>query len=187
MHGELLHPSSAAERVPAEEAEATIAAGDGAFATEDAAAAAAGGGSPQEPDLDWRATVTSAFRATLAATMRASQDSGSGGSAAGAACPAASGSDGGPDWPPLAAPRPGGGGCGDPRAERFQQWLRLLLFRLLEALPGAEGVEDSVWASALSCIAHFVTYHGGAASVPTCPGCRACCHPCGRSLSLGGC
>lgn len=48
----------------------------------------------------------------------------------------------------------------DVRAERFQQWLRLLLYRLMGVLCTLEGAGEGPWAAALSCLVHICTYDG---------------------------
>lgn len=163
---------------------------------------------------NWKATVTSAFRATLAASLRSGTfnprshlDAGSGGSGVngthhatsrgsldgrsmrssldggatrssggtaptrlgpgGAAAAAAAGAAA--EWPPLLGQRPPAR-CA--RAERFQQWLRLLLFQLMGALAAVSGsapgsaaaaagaAPEGPWVSALSSLLHLGSYEG---------------------------
>ncbi|KAL4440437.1 hypothetical protein ABPG75_003438 [Micractinium tetrahymenae] len=211
IHGELLF-DTAAEAVP-----------EDAPVLAEAVAELDLGSDKGPATANWKATVTSAFRATLAASMlsgafnpRSSLDGGSG-SAAGAAgaaggangahhAPTRSSLDGrsmrssldggqgrsssgtaptrlGPagsaaaaaaaaaaaEWPPLLGQRPPAG-CA--RAERFQQWLRLLLFQLMGALasvsgggpgsaaPAAGAAPEGPWVSALSCLLHLGTHSG---------------------------
>ena len=133
--------------------------------------------------LSWRATVTSAFRASLAATIRAAgppQAAGNprgsldgstrlGRAAAGRASVDGRGGlrpNGGvpgaaaaAEWPPLLGQRPAAR-C--PAAERFQQWLRLLLFQLLAALAASGTAAEGPWVAALSCLLHLGTHDGRA-------------------------
>lgn len=152
----------------------------------------------------WKATVTSAFRATLASTLRGSTavaagsgnargslDGGRSGGSGGGHAPTRSSLDGrtlwgsadaghpargaaggrtaaaspAGEWPPLLEQRPPPRSpCG--RCERFQQWLRLLLFQLLEGLAaGAGGIAaaaapEGPWVAALSCLVHLSTHSG---------------------------
>ena len=48
----------------------------------------------------------------------------------------------------------------DARVERFQHWLRLLLFHLLDALSCLADVPEAAWVGALSCLVHLVTHQG---------------------------
>jgi hypothetical protein len=157
----------------------------------DAAWGDAGGGS-----ANWKATVTSAFRATLAATMKAAGSSSSnprssvngggtaprhghrssidgrpthqhqhhrgasslGGGDAAAAGPRLPGGGAAGEWPPLLGQRPPARSA---RCERFQQWLRLLLFQLMSTLAAAgSGASEGAWAAALSCLLHLSTQSG---------------------------
>lgn len=174
------------------------------------------GGDKGPATANWKATVTSAFRATLAATMRSgafnpknSLDAGGGGGGAngthhatrsslegrsmrssldggqtrssgstaptrlgpaGSAAAAAAGAAA--EWPPLLGQRPPAR-CA--RAERFQQWLRLLLFQLMAALAAVSGggpggaaaasagaAPEGPWVAALSCLLHLGTHEGRA-------------------------
>ncbi|KAL4856367.1 hypothetical protein ACK3TF_003171 [Chlorella vulgaris] len=172
VHGELLY-DSAAEAVP-----------DDTAALADAVAGLDAGGEMNVPN--WKATVTSAFRASLAATMKAatvnirsslerhsSRNAADGhlhsrrGASMGGASQTNShfgvgggggGANGGiADWPPLLGARPEAR-CA--RAERFQQWLRLLLFQLLATLAASGGASEAAWAAALSCLVHLTTHSG---------------------------
>lgn len=150
--------------------------------------------------LNWKATVTSAFRATLAATLksaaanaplnpRSSLDGGSrpsrnvaGGrssldgrssnlraslderslrpnGAAGSGGAGGSSSGAPAEWPPLLGQRPPAR-CA--AVERFQQWLRLLLFQLMAALAGSGATAEGPWVAALSCLLHLCTHDGQA-------------------------
>lgn len=61
-------------------------------------------------------------------------------------------------WPRLPQPLPWD--CIDVEVERFRQWLRLLLFRLLSLLCSVEGEAGMAWASALACLVSLVTFEG---------------------------
>ncbi|PRW39232.1 hypothetical protein C2E21_7090 [Chlorella sorokiniana] len=188
VHGELLY-DAAAEAVPEDapalaEAVAELDQGDGSAAA-----------------LNWKATVTAAFRATLAATIKAqhgqqaatrsSLDGRHGGGTLRSSLDGrtfnprgslegrplnnrgsfdarsslrgnsshAAGSGGGSDgeWPPLLGQRPPARSAA---TERFQQWLRLLLFQLMAALAASGSTAEGPWAAALSCLLHLGT-HGG--------------------------
>ena len=102
------------------------------------------------PSADWRHTVTSALRASLAAGLDAPS------TAAGTAA-----EDDGAEWPPLPRPAPIGAAPGiDPRGQRFRQWLRLLLFRMLSVLCTVPNSSDAAWAAAASCLSALVTHEG---------------------------
>lgn len=178
--------------------------------------------------LDWKATVTAAFRATLAATLKAQaqqgqvqqghqqqqqqgQQAGARGSLDGrpagaslrasldgrphrprasldgrplnahssldgrplnsrasldarslrgaAGHPGSGSGSGDGEWPPLLGQRPPARSAA---AERFQQWLRLLLFQLMAALAASGSAAEAPWAAALSCLLHLGTYGGRA-------------------------
>lgn len=47
------------------------------------------------------------------------------------------------------------------RAERFQHWLRLLLFRLMGVMSSLDSAGEAAWAAALSALVHLSTYDGG--------------------------
>jgi hypothetical protein len=115
----------------------------------------------------WKATVTSAFRATLAATLKAAPPThrseldgrpprgstdGRQARGAGGGCAAASA-----EWPPLP-------GAAPPQrcavTARFQQWLRLLLCQLLGALAASGTTAEAPWAAALACLVHLTTHDG---------------------------
>ncbi|PSC72009.1 hypothetical protein C2E20_4726 [Micractinium conductrix] len=193
VHGELLY-DAAAEALP-----------EDAPALADAVAelGVASGAAPPS-NAAWKATVTSAFRATLASTLRGSTavaagsgnargslDGGRSGGSGGGHAPTRSSLDGrtlwgsadaghpargaaggrtaaaspAGEWPPLLEQRPPPRSpCG--RCERFQQWLRLLLFQLLEGLAaGAGGIAaaaapEGPWVAALSCLVHLSTHSG---------------------------
>eukprot|EP00887_Chlorella_sp_A99_P002375 scaffold10.g2375.t1 len=199
VHGELLYTPAAQEAASQEAQAEAEARGGGALpgglfegeACEPGPGAAAA-------NADWRATVTSAFRATLAATMRRaaaatgaaqaaqgltpsgtvaaaggrtnsrragvgavdwSEGVGSplpGGGRGGGAAAANGGAE--PEWPPLAGRRPAP--LASPATERFQQWLRLLLFRLMAVLAALPDAPELAWVSALSCLVHLTTYEG---------------------------
>ncbi|RMZ55828.1 hypothetical protein APUTEX25_003794, partial [Auxenochlorella protothecoides] len=149
LHGELLYLSPAAE-VP-----------ETAAAIRQSVSEADG----ECGDLDWRRTVTRAFRSTLAASATPT------GPAAAREAPftgpharqrrsghAGAGVEGlernssgklEADWP-----------GGDARTDTFHHWLRLLLFRLLTRLASLEGAPDAVWTSALCTLAHLTTHRG---------------------------
>lgn len=67
------------------------------------------------------------------------------------------GSSGDGEWPPLLGQRPP---VRSAATERFQQWLRLLLFQLMAALAASGSTAEAPWAAALSCLLHLGT-HGG--------------------------
>ena len=195
VHGELLY-EPAASVAAASEAEAEARGGGGSEGLPPGALPGEGeDAGPGGSNADWRATVTSAFRATLAATMRkaaASQQQREAAAAAtnprsslgslhggtsrrrasldwgeAAASPqarganssgsAASGSGGEGEWPPLAGRRPPGI---NRSIERFQQWLRLLLFRLMAVLAALPEAPEPAWVAALSSLVHLTTYEG---------------------------
>lgn len=202
IHGELLY-DTAAEAVP-----------EDAPVLAEAVAELDLGSDKGPATANWKATVTSAFRATLAASLRSGTlnprshlDAGSGGSGVngthhatsrgsldgrsmrssldggatrssggtaptrlgpgGAAAAAAAGAAA--EWPPLLGQRPPAR-CA--RAERFQQWLRLLLFQLMGALAAVSGsapgsaaaaagaAPEGPWVSALSSLLHLGSYEG---------------------------
>lgn len=102
------------------------------------------------PSADWRHTVTSALRASLAAGLDTPS------AAAGTAA-----DDDGAEWPPLPRPAPIGAAHGvDPRGQRFRQWLRLLLFRMLSVLCSVPNATDAAWAAAASCLSGLATHEG---------------------------
>ncbi|KAL6778871.1 hypothetical protein ACKKBF_B04265 [Auxenochlorella protothecoides x Auxenochlorella symbiontica] len=165
LHGELLYLSPAAE-VP-----------ETAAAIRQSVSEADGEGG----DLDWRRTVTRAFRSTLAASATPT------GPAAAREAPftgpharqrrsghAGAGVEGlernssgklEADWPVCPGPKPtqagrAGWAGGDARTDTFHHWLRLLLFRLLTRLASLEGAPDAVWTSALCTLAHLTTHRG---------------------------
>lgn len=154
--------------------------------------------------LNWKATVTAAFRATLAATikaqhaqqgqhsqqaaMRSSLDGRQPGGTlrssldgrtfnprgslegrppnrhgsfdARSSLKGGSGNHGGSgdgEWPPLLGQRPPARSAA---TERFQQWLRLLLFQLMAALAASGSTAEAPWAAALSCLLHLGTCGG---------------------------
>ncbi|GAB4814014.1 hypothetical protein N2152v2_001060 [Parachlorella kessleri] len=130
-----------------------------------------------EPNFDWRATVNSAFRRQMNATMRSSigKTTRRAGGLRGMTNAGPGPGEGPPGspmrldgmaeeegasasaWPPLGGRRPP---QADPRAERFQQWLRLLLFRLLAVLCSLDAATEGAWAAALSCLVHLASYEG---------------------------
>jgi len=147
------------------------------------------------PSADWRHTVTSALRASLAAgletpTSAAGAGGGEGGGSgrvSGVRPPSGNNSfenqfveeeeleEGGTggEWPPLPRPAPirpsTAQGVIDPRGQRFRQWLRLLLFRMLTVLcsvssPSLSASSSSslegAWAAAASCLAVLSTHEG---------------------------
>lgn len=144
------------------------------------------------PSADWRHTVTSALRASLAAGLEtpSSAAAGGGGGASGLRYPSGTSvnnngvenqveeeeeqeeaeTGGGEEWPPLPRPSPIGpstaahGGI-DPRGQRFRQWLRLLLFRMLSVLCSVSSSLSSssleaAWAAAVSCLVALSTHEG---------------------------
>lgn len=77
---------------------------------------------------------------------------------AAAAGPRLPGGGGSGEWPPLLGQRPPARSA---RCERFQQWLRLLLFQLMSTLAAAgSGASEGAWAAALSCLLHLSTHSG---------------------------
>jgi hypothetical protein len=134
-------------------------------------------GTAAGPGDEWRSTVTSELRASLAAGI---DGYGRGGAGAGAESPpstqlhwggggqargqpgvdgtAAAG--GAEEWPPLPRRLPPGCSARDLELERLRQWLRLLLFRLLDVLRLVEAPAEGAWAAAASCLAALVTYDG---------------------------